>query len=122
VQSRRRPVPPATAGATSTGTSPPAQGGQTPTSSPAPAPDCVPAGSPHRLGRQAALRLRQQQCQQAACQLFDELQGLQQCEVKAVASSGSYWCNLWACGDVEQLAVGDNRVGRQALALPLVGG
>jgi hypothetical protein len=77
--------------------------------------------SPHGLGRQAALRLRQQRCQQVAFQLFGELQGVQQCEVKAVASSGSYWCNLWACGDGEELAVGDSRAGRQALALPLVG-
>lgn len=68
----------------------------------------------HAVSKQSELAgLRQQQCQHAARQLFGELQ------VKAVASSGSYWCNLSGC----DLGAEDARVGggTQCCALPLVG-
>lgn len=77
-------------------------------------------GSSPAVSKQSELAgLRQQQCQHAARQLFGELQGVQQ--VKAVASSGSYWCNLSGCdlyaGDAGRVGGG----GTQRCALPLVG-
>lgn len=60
--------------------------------------------------------LRQQQCQlHAARQLFGELQ------VKAAASSGSYWCNLSGCDLLDAENATRAGGGTQCCALPLVG-
>jgi hypothetical protein len=83
----------------------------------------IAAGAPDSRGSPAVSKqpeLRQQQCQHAARQLFGELQGTQQ--IKAVASSGSYWCNLSGCDlDVVGDGARGRAAGKQHCALPLVG-
>jgi hypothetical protein len=81
-----------------------------------------------QTGGDALQKPLQLQPQQSVRQLFRDLECVQDCEVKAVASSGSYWHNLWAMSDEAgaelQLLQGEGQAGapKHMAALPLVSG
>jgi hypothetical protein len=67
-------------------------------------------------------QLEQQQQRHCARQLFEEVLSVQGCEVKAVASSGSYWCNLLAVAEGWQTGADGIEHSTHVAAVPLVGG
>lgn len=67
-------------------------------------------------------QLEQQQQRHCARQLFEEGLLVQGCEVKAVASSGSYWCNLMAVAEGWGNGADGIDCSTHVAAVPLVGG
>ena len=83
--------------------------------------DTVLADMPFMLKTQQ-WQLEQQQQRHCARQLFEEGLLVQGCEVKAVASSGSYWCNLMAVAEGWGNGADGIVCSTHVDAVPLVGG